>query len=56
MRFLQAASATAVPGELIRSNTVPPIGTRVWAFWVAENAAGFTWPAGFYTAVVLFFF
>ena len=56
MRFLPAASATAVPVALIRSNIVQPIGMRVWAFWDAENAAGFTWPAGFYTAVVLSYF
>ena len=53
MRFLPAASATTVPVEIISSNIMQPIGVRVWAFWDTENAAGYTWPAGFYTTVVL---
>ena len=56
MRFLPAASATTMPVKIISLNIVQPIGVRVWAFWDAENAAGYTWPVGFYTAVVLLHF
>jgi hypothetical protein len=52
-RFLPAVSAASVPAELMQSNTAQSVGTRVWAYWDAENQAGTTWPAGFYTALIL---
>jgi hypothetical protein len=52
-RFLPAVSAASVPAELMQSNTAQSVGMRVWAFWDAEKHAGYTWPAGCYTAVII---